>query len=575
MQPPVADTLAARLKWLRSQASLTHSSPSSCQRWLGAVLALLVSGAAASAGAARRDAEQDRAQVDEVFSNAPVFRLALDIPKPGLDSLRKSPRKYVAATLREGEKAYQNVAIHLKGSIGSFRSVDDKPGLTLNFGMFNATDYFHGFRKFHLNNSVQDPSYLSEWICSELFRAAGVPGTRVAFALVEINGKKCGLYVLKESFDKEMLSLYFKDPHGNLYGQPGNGDISDRIERNEGKGPLDWADLRALAAAAKEPDASRRWLRLQERLDVERFISFMALEVMLNHWDGYTFSRHNYRVYHDLDTDRMVFFPHDLDQVIREPNGPIVPGANGLVAQAILKIPEGRRRYVERVGEIHTNWFQAPVLTNRIAQMVAQLTPTLQAYDPNLAREVASHAQSLARRFLARGRSLNRQLRPAPAPAIVGADGSPSRPAAAQTFPPTGPLRPGEDQWEPVQAQSASTLQRLELDNMRVLYIKSDQPNSVGAWRAEVVLSAGKYRFSGRVKVRGVAGQTMRYGTAGGLRISGCRRKNIFQDDKDWTYVEEEFDIPADGPVRLLCELRANKGEIWFDLRSLKLERLK
>jgi hypothetical protein len=533
---------------------------------MGAVLAaaLVVAAAGAGARAAQRDRAADRAEIEAVFSNTPVFRLSIEIPEAGMKSLRKEPRKYVAARLREGEKVYENVAIHLKGSIGSFRPVDDKPGLTLNFGMFKATDHFHGFRKFHLNNSVQDPSYLSELICSELFLAAGVPATRVAFALVEINGTKRGLYVLKESFEKEMLSLYFENTDGNIYGQRGNGDVTDRLERTEGKGPLDWADLRALAAAAREPDPARRWQRLQERLDVKRFVSFMALEVMLNHWDGYTFSRHNYRVYHDEDTGRMVFFPHDLDQVIRDPNGPIAPGANGLVAQAILRTPEARQRYLERVAEIHTNWFQAPVITNRIAQLVARLTPALRAYDPNLARDMANHARNLGRRFVARDRSLNRQLRPTPAAEI----------AAGQAFPQVGPFRPGEALWEPVQAQNASKLEKLELDNKRVLYIRSEEPESVGAWRAEVMLSAGRYRFSGRVKVRGLVPQTMRFGSGGGLRLSGCTRANCLQGDKDWTYVEEEFDIATDGPVGLLCELRANKGEIWFDLKSLKLERV-
>ena len=530
------------------------------------MIALLVAMAAASAVAARRDAQKDRAEISAVFSNAPVFRIAIEIPKVGLDSLRQNPRKYVAATLREGEKIYQDVAIHLKGSLGSFRQVDDKPGLTLNFGMFNATDYFHGFRKFHLNNSVQDPTCLSEWICGELFRAAGVPAARVAFALVEINGKKRGLYVLKESFEKEMLSLYFKNPRGNLYGQPGGCEITDRIERTEGKGPLDWADLRALAAAVQEPDPARRWLRMQERLDVERFISFMALEVMLCHWDGYSFARHNYRVYHDLDTGRMVFFPHDLDQMMRDPNVPMVPGVSGLVSQAILKTPESRRRYVERFGEIRTNLFRAAALTNRIAQLVTQLTLTLNDHDPNLARQFANHAQDLNHRILARAKNLERQLRPPPEPAIA---------AAANTLRQSGSLHLVEAQWEPVQAQSASKLARLHLDKRPVLYIKSEQPNAVGAWRSEVVLRSGRYRFSGRAKTSGLAAQTTRFGSGGGLRISGSTRKNNLQGDKDWTHLEEEFDVPADGPVRLFCELRANKGEIWFDLQSLKLERLK
>ena len=86
-------------------------------------------------------------------------------------SLRREPRKYVPATIREGDTIYTNVELHLRGSIGSFRPVDDKPGLTIKIE--KGAQRFHGLKKFHLNNSVQDPTYLSEWLCTDLFRRAG------------------------------------------------------------------------------------------------------------------------------------------------------------------------------------------------------------------------------------------------------------------------------------------------------------------------------------------------------------------------------------------------------------------
>ncbi len=135
-------------------------------------------------------------------------------------------------------------------------------------------------------------------------------------------------------------------------------------------------------------------------------------------------------------------------------------------------------------------------------------------------------------------------------------------------------LDPVKANWEPIQAQNTSKLARLQLDNKPVLYIKTEQPNSVAAWKAEVVLRPGKYRFSGRAKASGLAAQNMRFGTGGGLRISGATRKNNLQGDKDWTNIQEDFDVQKDGPTRVFCELRANKGEIWFDLQSLKLERI-
>src|SRR5260221_12619278 len=87
--------------------------------------------------------------------------------------------------------------------------------------------------------------------------------------------------------------------------------------------------------------------RLERVLDVDRFISLMALEMMTWHWDGYTMKKNNYRVYHDPATDKVVFFPHVMDQMFWEPNGPIMPvNPEGLVPCSILQTTTTRRRYL-------------------------------------------------------------------------------------------------------------------------------------------------------------------------------------------------------------------------------------
>ena len=71
------------------------------------------------------------------------------------------------------------MALKLKGAAGSFREWDDRPALTLNMGKLRKGGAYHGLVKFHLNNSVQDETYLHEWLCSDLFRRApGVPAPR-------------------------------------------------------------------------------------------------------------------------------------------------------------------------------------------------------------------------------------------------------------------------------------------------------------------------------------------------------------------------------------------------------------
>jgi hypothetical protein len=58
---------------------------------------------------------------------------------------------------------------------------------------------------------------MTELICGELLRAAGVPAPRITHARVMLNGRNLGLYVLVEEFDKTFLGRHFSNPNGNCY----------------------------------------------------------------------------------------------------------------------------------------------------------------------------------------------------------------------------------------------------------------------------------------------------------------------------------------------------------------------
>ncbi len=262
----------------------------------------------------------------DLFTNGSVRQIQIEIAPLGMESLRKDPREFVHATLTEQGLVFDDVAIHLKGSIGSFREVDDKPDLTLDFNRFNTRQKFHSLRRIHLNNSVEDPSYCNEMLGSELFRAAGIPAPRVAHAVVTLNGRRLGLYVLKEGFTEDFLGCYYKTIGGNLY-EPADGhDVNQHLKRNSIVAPRqDRAALESLADATLETDLAKRWPRLEKTLEVDQFVDFMAMEVMVGHRDGYCLARNNYRVYENVESGKIVFFPHGMDQLFGHPDATWLP----------------------------------------------------------------------------------------------------------------------------------------------------------------------------------------------------------------------------------------------------------
>src|SRR6185295_19057906 len=129
---------------------------------------------------------------------------------------------------------------------------------TLNFDKFARGQRFHGLQKIHLNNSVQDPSYLSEALARQLFLDVNVPAPRAGHAFVRINQRDAGLYVLLEGWNKQFLRQHFKSVKGNLYDGGSGGDITKMLEVDCGDHPDDHSDLARLTAAAREVIPSNR-----------------------------------------------------------------------------------------------------------------------------------------------------------------------------------------------------------------------------------------------------------------------------------------------------------------------------
>jgi hypothetical protein len=248
---------------------------------------------------------------------------------------------------------------------------------------------------------------LSEWLCSELFREAGVPAPRAIPVLVELNGRRLGIFVLLESVDQQFLARYFKNTHGNVYCPPGNNDITEPLDCIGGRDKNNQADLINLASAAQAAGTAR----LSQVLDMDRFISFMAMEVMLCHWDGYTFNVKNYLLFHDLDAQKMVFIPHDLDQMLRNPNQPVLPRVKGVVSSDILEDNAAQKLYLDRFSKLYHSEFVASDLTRRIDALVTRLLPDLRTYDPKLAQAFVNRAASFDTRIINRAAGLERELK--------------------------------------------------------------------------------------------------------------------------------------------------------------------
>jgi hypothetical protein len=499
---------------------------------------------------------------DALFSG-PIQTFELVIAADQFESLRREPRKSVPAIVRSGTNEWTSVGVRVKGAAGSTRPIDDAPALTLNVDKFKPGQKIFGLDKLHLNNSVQDGSRMSEIVCADLYRRAGVPATRATHALVRLNGRDLGLYVLKEGFDRSFLSRHFKDRSGNLYDGGFLRDIDQQLELDAGKTPPDWKDLQILSAVCNLPDAAARKAQLAKLVDVDRFLTYLALQVMTEDWDGYPCNRNNYRVYHDPSAGRFTFMPHGMDQMFSQGGMPLNRGFEGIVAARIIQVPEWRNGYFDRIESLLTNVFTTNAILATFDEAVSRREPALAKLSRGEADDIRGNTRDLRRRIIDRVEDVQRQIASRPKPAKVASNGL---------------IEVGRWQPRTQDAEGGRTdIVQKPADGRQMLRIELTRPGIL-SWRTRLELPEGRYRLEARAKVQDLVTSPNERGTGLGVRLSGTTRQNRPQNELQgttgWTTVQFEFSLESTAEVELVAEMRGQKGTGFFDTKGFRLSRL-
>jgi len=500
------------------------------------------------------------AATDVLFRGESVLKLSIEVDEAGLEILRanssnryNSPnRPNALATVHEGTNIYRRVDIHLKGSAGSFRGLDDKPAFTLNFSRNDPAQRFHGLEKISLDNSVQDSTFMCEFLGRQIFNATSVPVPRAGHATVAFNGQPLGLFVLVEGWNKQFLKRHFKDTKGNFYEGAFRDDITATLEVKSGAEPQNRSDLDALVLAARESDLHQRFTAMARVLDVNRFATFLALEVLLNHWDGYSLHVNNYRIFHDNSSGKLIFMPHGMDQLFgirrRQFDPQLLPAMSGLAARAFMETPTGRRLYLERMAELNSNVFDVPASTAAVDKLEALLRPALRS-DPGALAEFDARVPVLRERVADRFAEVQQQLAEMRTP-LFDSNGETS--LAGLNFRTSYPepyfQRRGRFQQE-FQGQSDG--------------------RTFGSRRVVVLLESGRYRLQARVRTQ--VGQRTVSSDAVALRSSAGRTLNREVAAKGWVVLEHEFTLEEQSYVDLTYEFGSMDGPSALDKSSLKL----
>jgi spore coat protein H len=491
----------------------------------------------------------------DLFTHSAVCRIKIEVAPEGMERLRTEARKYVPAEITIFGRVIRNVGIHLKGT-GSYRPLEDKPSFTVDFSKYVSGQHFQNVSKIHLNNSVQDATYLKEQLGSELFQAAGVPTPRVAHALVELNGRSLGLYLLKEGFTEEFLARSFSSGAGNLYDTDKGHDIDRQMKRHLGSDSSnDQVELQQLALAALEPRLDPRWEQLRQKLDMEQFLTFMAIEMMICHWDGYCLGQNNFRVYFEPRADKIRFLPSGMDQLFSKADMAWQADMSGLVARSVMEVPQGKIEYEAKFRSLFNQLFVSKQITNRVHELLARLRPFLKRQE---FASIRGEALDLCTKITEREESLRQQLNCPAAPIPDFVDGV--------------ALLAG---WKPFDQPEGGTMQESQSPGGDLALQIIAGPRTSASWRTTVRLKQGSYQFRGKARVIGAAPLPFGVNQGASLRAAGRGTRSAELAGTSASQVlESTFEVNApEEEVTLICELRATAGQAWFDKNSLSLMR--
>lgn len=264
--------------------------------------------------------------------------------------------------VKNGEEVQhiQEAALHLRGNTSRRRPEEGNSKhranatnwnhvhFALNFHKYHkdAEHELHGQRKLVLKWFHEDPTYVREPFCYDLFRRAGVwTATNAGYVrlYLHVEGDKSevyyGIYGMYESVDDDFVKVrkgQFGDTHGYLwkcrYGATlqdteavfGTDEGGDTKHVYELKYPVE--EYAAAKAMLKdfiyrlntlEGDAFKEWI--EKVFDVPLLMKTYAVNVAVGMWDDYWCNKNNYYLYFRPDEQsgyKVFFIPYDYDNTL-------------------------------------------------------------------------------------------------------------------------------------------------------------------------------------------------------------------------------------------------------------------
>lgn len=288
---------------------------------------------------------------------------------------------WARAALTEDGKTYKDLGIRFKGNASYMASARGlRRNLKIELDRHNDAQRYRGLKTLNLNAGAADPTRGREALAFAIYRAAGVPAPRTAFAKVTLSvldkydRELLGLYTVVEQVDRTFLKDRFGDGKGLLLKPERTrsveylGEDWDRYKgqyrpkheptKKEARRVIDFARL---IHKGSEDDFKND---IASYLDMDEYLRFLAATAFVANLDSMFMLGHNYYVYLNPKTNKFVFIPWDLDLSL---GGFPMSGTPEQQVELSLTHPySGQHKLTERL-------LGAPEIKDRYKKLLAEL----------------------------------------------------------------------------------------------------------------------------------------------------------------------------------------------------------
>ncbi len=240
---------------------------------------------------------------------------------------------WARADIRVGDLELKNVGLRYKGNLSFSQSSAAAPlraSFKLKVDAYGARGSWDGEKTLNFAAGVVDTSGMREAIAFALFRAAGVPTPRTAYAelVFTVPGiyqeTSAGLFTIVEEVNKAFLrrvlppgaGLLFK-PEGLRGGIQSLGDswasYVATLRPDRDATPQEQQRVMEFGRLISQSDVALFRAKIGAYLDVDGFLRYLAVNALIENWDSYLGGAHNFYLYLDPRDDKFRFIPWDED----------------------------------------------------------------------------------------------------------------------------------------------------------------------------------------------------------------------------------------------------------------------